>query len=368
MKFRKFVIIDWPITIIVFVTIAISLLMLWSIAPFVFPQYFLYVLVALFAFFLFSKTDFQFLTSVSGLMYICSIIFLLTPIVFGIASRGAVRWIFFGNSSIQPAELVRPFLILFFAKYFTEKALDIKRILKGIILMAIPLVLIFMQPSLGVTILTAAGFFGVLITSRIPPKLIFGAILATLLAVPIMWPILEPYQKTRILAIVNPSQDPTGASYNSIQSMIAVGAGSLTGRGLGKGIQTQLSFLPEKHNDFIFASTAEELGFLGALLLLSLTFLLLYRLIKISEVSRSSTGRAYIIGIFMSLFLQVIVHVGMNMGMLPVTGLPFPLVSYGGSSLLGTLIMYGIALQAKSASGTIHQYEIRSVEGSWKSI
>lgn len=359
---------DWSLTIAIFVSILLGTLMLWSIAPTVFPQYFLYIALAIVMFFVFTKIDFSLLASTSTFLYIGSILFLILPIFFGVASRGAVRWIFLGKSSLQPTEIVRPFLILFFADYFTKTEVTTKRLLISLPLMALPLTLIFLQPALGMTILTAVGFFGVLIVSRINPKIFIGGILAILLSLPVVWFLMQPYQKTRVLALLEPSSDPTGASYNSIQSMIAVGSGQLTGRGLGKGIQTQLSFLPEKHNDFIFASTGEELGFLGAFLVLFLAFFIFYRLVKISEHSESPTANAYVVGILLSLFLQVMVHAGMNMGIFPITGLPFPLVSYGGSSLLSSMVMLAIALQAKRASGTIHQYEIRSLTGSWKSI
>ena len=149
-----------------------------------------------------------------------------------------------------------------------------------------------------------------------------------------------------MLTFINPSADPLGSGYNSLQSSIAAGAGNLTGRGLGRGIQTQLAFLPEKQTDFIFAAVSEEMGFLGAGLMLLATFVILLRLVKFMENSVSPAARAYISGFFLIYLFQVFIHVGMNLGMLPVTGLPFPLVSAGGSSLLATMIGLGIALGA----------------------
>lgn len=368
MRFFSFKTSDWVVTLLVFISLSLGVLMLWSIAPQVFPQYFLYIVISIIAFFAFSKIDFTILMSFSSWMYIACLIFLILPLFIGESSRGATRWIVIGQSSLQPTELVRPFLILFFATFLTEREISIKRIIKALFLLSLPLVLIFLQPSLGVTILTAAGFFGALITLRIDLKVYLYGLAIILVSLPIVWLLMAPYQRGRILAILHPTHDPTGASYNSIQSMIAVGSGELIGRGLGHGVQTQLSFLPEKHNDFIFASTAEELGLLGATLLLIVTFILLYRLLRMADKAESSTGRAYITGIFLSLFLQVSVHVGMNMGLFPITGLPFPLVSYGGSSLLSTMIMYGIALQASQASATIHHYEIRSITRPWHTV
>lgn len=365
MKFRGFSNFDWPITLLVFINISIGLVMLTSIAPQVFPQYLLYVLIAVIFFFVFAKVDFVVLASFSNIIYVACLLFLLLPLFIGEASRGATRWIVIGNSSLQPTELVRPFLILFFANFLTKKELNLKRICEALVLLVIPLTLIFKQPSLGVTILTAAGFFGALLTCRVNIKIYLYGMGLLILALPLIWFVMAPYQKTRVMSILHPTHDPSGASYNGIQSMIAVGSGKITGRGLGRGVQTQLSFLPEKHNDFIFASTAEELGLLGALIVITVSFLLLFRLLKISEDAEFNTSRAYIVGIFVSLFLQVMIHIGMNMGMFPITGLPFPLISYGGSSLLSTMIMYGIALQAKRASATIHHYEIRSLTRPW---
>jgi rod shape determining protein RodA len=160
---------------------------------------------------------------------------------------------------------------------------------------------------------------------------------------------MAPYQRQRLVTFLEPTSDPLGAGYNSIQSVIAAGAGELTGRGLGRGIQTQLSFLPEKQTDFVFAAVGEELGFVGAGLMLLTTFVILFRLTKFMENSASPAARAYISGFFLTYLVQVFVHVGMNIGILPVTGLPFPLVSAGGSSLLATMMALGIALGARKS-------------------
>ena len=174
---------------------------------------------------------------------------------------------------------------------------------------------------------------------------------ATILAVsPFLWLILAPYQKARVMALISPVADPAGAGYNSIQSMIAVGSGMFTGRGLGEGIQTQLAFLPERHTDFIFASIAEELGFVGAGLVIALTFFVLYRIVIILENAINPVARAFAAGVFTTLFIQVLIHVGMNMGLLPITGQPLPLVSAGGSSLIATMATFGMLIQVKRES------------------
>jgi rod shape determining protein RodA len=158
---------------------------------------------------------------------------------------------------------------------------------------------------------------------------------------------MADYQKARILTFLDPGKDPYGAGYNSIQAMITVGAGKFLGRGLGKGVQTQLSFLPERHTDFIFASIAEEMGFFGTFLLLVGLLFLFWRLSGIITDARSPSARAFVAGVFLTLFVQTFVHIGMNMGLLPITGVPLPLVSAGGSSLLGTSLAFALALTCR---------------------
>lgn len=337
----------------IIVCLILGFLMLHSIAPQVFPQYYVYIALAIVFFIIFSQTDFETLSAFSTFFYVGSIILLILPIVIGQVTRGTIRWIPIGSFNLQPAEIVRPFLILFFANFFATRTLTFRRFLTSVPLMGIPLILIFLQPSLGVTILTMAGFMGVIFSLSIPRKYYLWGILFVIVISPLFWLLLAPYQKARVNALLSPGSDPTGQGYNSIQSVIAVGSGMVTGRGLGNGIQTQLSFLPEKHTDFMFAAISEELGFVGASIVLISLAAILYRFSKFLEKTSSPVKRAYIAGVFVTFFLQVFVHVGMNMGMLPITGVPLPLVSYGGSSLLSTAMLLGLALQAGHVSGKI---------------
>lgn len=327
--------------------IALSLSVLYSISPDLFPLYLLYVILGVLAFLLFSSTDYEVISAFSKHLYVFSIFLLILPLVIGQVTRGTVRWIPIGALTIQPAEVVRPFLIVFFADYVTSQTLDLERLIKGVILLALPLFLILIQPSLGVTILTSISFVGVLLASGIDKKYYAMGAAIFLLLLPVFWFLMKDYQRERITSFVDPSTDPTGAGYNSIQSMISVGSGGLFGRGLGKGVQTQLAFLPEKHSDFIFAAVAEELGLVGAAILLGLSAYLLIKLVKILENSRSPAARAYLAGFLLTMIAQVVVHVGMNMGLLPITGVPYPLVSAGGSSLLATMTGFGIASSCK---------------------
>jgi rod shape determining protein RodA len=328
-----------------------GLLTLHSIAPSIFPSYFIYIVAAIIAFYLFSHIEFDILLIFSKHLYVLSILSLILPLLIGEVTRGATRWIQIGSITVQPTELIRPFLILFFAQFLVGRKLNRINLAKAFILLVVPILLILVQPSLGVAVLTLAGFVGVAISLEYNKKLLLFLGGAVAVVSPLFWFVLAPYQKQRVMALISPVSDPSGAGYNSIQSMIAVGSGKLTGRGLGEGIQTQLSFLPERHTDFIFASIAEELGLLGAILLVGITFFVLYRVVRIIEEAKDPVARAFAAGVFATLFLQVMVHIGMNMGLLPITGQPLPLVSAGGSSLVATMAMFGILLQAKKKEG-----------------
>ena len=317
-----------------------------SIAPNIFPSYYIYIVLALVSFWFFSQIGFDVLSIFSTHFYILSIFLLLLTLIIGRVTNGTIRWIPIGSFTLQPSELVRPLLLIFFANYLTKQKVDLKRFFKTVILLAVPAILILVQPSFSVSVLTLIAFLGVLIASDFNKKYLLVGLLATIVLIPVFWQILVPYQRTRLLTFLEPASDPLGAGYNSIQSTIAVGAGQFTGRGLGRGIQTQLSFLPEKQTDFIFAAVGEELGFVGTSLILLFTFLILFRLTKIMENSTSPAARAYVSGFFLTYLVQVFVHVGMNIGIFPVTGLPLPLVSAGGSSLLATMTALGIALGA----------------------
>lgn len=337
---------DLSLVVSVSILLILSIFVLKSVASALFPLYFVYVAFGVLAYIIFSNIDFDVISVFSKQLYIFSIVLLLLTIIIGQVTRGTIRWIPIGPISLQPAELVRPFLLVFFANYLTGRSLDRNRAIKAMLLLILPAFLILIQPSLSVSVLTFIGFIGVLLASNFNKKYILLGLALAVVMVPVFWQIMAPYQRQRVLTFFEPGIDPLGAGYNSLQSKIAVGAGELTGRGLGRGIQTQLSFLPEKQSDFIFAAVGEELGFIGAGLMLVTTFVILMRLIKFLENSVSPAGRAYICGFLLIYLAQVFVHVGMNMGMLPVTGLPFPLVSAGGSSLLATMAGLGIAVGA----------------------
>ncbi len=335
----------WLLGSITFLLV-LSVVILRSVAPGLFPLYLVYIFVSILAFWFFSGVGFEVVSIFSRHFYVFSIILLILTLIIGRVTNGAIRWIPLGPFTLQPAEVVRPFLIAFFAAYLIKGELRMAKFMKVLMLLALPTFLILVQPSLGVSILTVIGFFGVLLSSNFDKKYILTGIIILLTLLPIFWNLMAPYQKARLQAFLNPGSDPLGAGYNSLQSTIAVGSGKIFGKGLGKGIQTQLSFLPEKQTDFIFAAVSEELGMVGAGMMLLATFIILFRLTVYMENATSSTARAFFSGLILTYSVQVFIHVGMNMGILPITGLPFPLVSAGGSSLLATMTGLGIAVGA----------------------
>lgn len=320
--------------------VTISFFVLKSIAPQIFPGYLFLILIGFLAFIFFSYLDFDIISLFSRHFYIGSVALLILTLIMGRITRGVVRWIPLGFITLQAAEIVKPFLLVFFANNFSFK----KNIF---ILMIIPIILILIQPSLGVAFLLAMGFLGITLSSNMPKKYFVYLILAIATVAPLFWYLLAPYQKSRLVSFVNPYSDPYGAGYNSIQSQITVGAGRFWGRGLGKGIQTQLSFLPEKHTDFVFAAISEELGFIGGFTTIVGLFMVLWRLTVYINHAKSPEARMYLAGLFLTLTIQSLIHIGMNLGLLPITGVPLPLVSAGGSSFLATMIGLGIAQGAR---------------------
>lgn len=327
---------------IIFFLLLFSTFILFSVAPRLFPGYFVYLALGLISFWFFSQIDYSVLALFSTHFYIVSILLLVATLIIGQVTRGTIRWIPIASLTLQPAEIARPFLLVFFANYLTAKELDFPRLIKALLLLALPFSLILAQPSLGVAILTFIGFLGVLIASGVNKRLVVLAIVAALALAPAGWQFLKGYQRQRILTFVSPSRDPLGSGYNAIQSMIAAGSGRLFGRGLGKGVQTQLAFLPEKQTDFIFAAITEEMGLFGATLIVLGLLALFLLILHIMDRAGSFGARAFISGFFVTLLLQTFIHIGMNLGLLPITGVPLPLVSAGGSSLLATMIGLGM--------------------------
>ena len=334
---------DFLILFIILVVSLLGLSMIWSLELPLFPQQLLFLILSLGIFFLFSRIDFRIFENITTFFYGGSLFLLLITFVLGEVTRGSIRWIQLGFINLQPSEIVKPFLIIFFASYFSkQEKFTPMTVVNSLILLLIPLFLVFKQPDLGSTLVIFVSFLGIAISSRLPKIYFALGTLITVVFSPIAWFLMQPYQKERIYSFFNPYADPLGAGYHIIQSIITVGSGGFLGRGLGKGTQSQFAFLPEHHTDFMFASLTEELGFLGASILLLCYFFLLVRILVIAQNSQSSFGKLVCYSVFSLLLFQIFINIGMNMGIMPVTGITLPLVSYGGSSLLATLICLGI--------------------------
>ena len=263
----------------------------------------------------------------------------------GPAIRGATRWILFFGVQLQPSELVKPLLLLAFAHYIAKYSpRKISNIPRLFILFAIPFFLVFRQPDLGSSLVYGAFWTAMMLAGGLPVWLLIAGLGLVGVLVPLLWTHLAVYQKSRITTFLDPGLDPKGAGYNALQAMIAVGSGQLFGRGLGRGTQSSLRFLPEFHTDFIFATLVEELGFVGGSLLLAGYGILLYRIITPLIRGAVSDVRVFIFsfGLFAMLLSQIFINAGMNMGLIPITGITLPFVSYGGSSILSTAVSFGL--------------------------
>jgi len=278
--------------------------------------------------------------------YLACLLLLVLVMVLGRSTSGSQRWLQLGFISFQPSELTKIALILALTRFFTEKEMPrgygLRDLAVPFLLAGLPTLLIFKQPDLGTVILLLAIFTSILIFVRVRFKTwaILGMGVAA--AVPLAWLFLKDYQKNRLLTFINPDLDPLKTGYHITQSKIAVGSGTLFGKGFLKGTQSQLHFLPEQHTDFIFSVLAEEWGFIGCFVLLFLLLFLISRGLKIAKTSKDQAGATLAIGVTAMLFWQAFINAGMVVGILPVVGVPLPLVSYGGTALLTNLI--GIAL------------------------
>jgi len=272
-------------------------------------------------------------------------IFLLILVLFlGSKSFGATRWINLYIFQLQPSEVFKLILVVFLAKLFSDWQNDFDWKKLGMIVGAIglPLVLILIQPDLGTTSVVFVVTLVLLFASSMKKiYLVIGLAVMVVLS-PIAFHYLKPYQKHRIEVFVNPASDPHGAGYNVSQAKIAIGSGGLVGTGLGKGSQSQLNFLPVAHTDFIFAGTAEATGFIGSLSLFLLLIILMIRVVNVAKIAKDDFGMFLALGFGAMFLFQMLVNIGMNLGIMPVTGIPLPFVSYGGSAMLTNMVAIGI--------------------------
>ena len=280
-------------------------------------------------------------------LYIITVILLVAVDAFGHISKGAQRWLDLGFVRFQPSEIAKIAVPLMVARFINRDVCPptLKNTGIALILIFLPTLLVAAQPDLGTSILIAASGLFVLFLSGMSWKLIGVAVLLVAAFIPILWFFLmHDYQRDRVMMLLDPETDPLGAGYHIIQSKIAIGSGGLRGKGWLQGTQSQLEFLPERHTDFIFAVLAEELGLVGVLLLLALYLLLIMRGLVVAARAQTTFGRVMAGGLMLILFVYVFVNIGMVSGILPVVGVPLPLVSYGGSALIVLMAGFGIVM------------------------
>jgi rod shape determining protein RodA len=350
---------DWFLFGLILVIALLSLVIIFSIDSLLFKSQLFFLLTGLLFFYLFFKIDIAVLKSFALPFFVLSLVFLVLTFIFGAAARGSVRWIRIGFLNFQPSEIAKPFLIIFFADLASRLDLaKFKNVFLFSLVLVLPLFLIFKQPDLGSSLVVLFIFFAIAAAAGIKKIYSVVGVLTLSLAVPLVWQFLKPYQKQRIFTFLNPDFDPLGSGYHILQSVITIGSGQFAGKGLGLGTQSQLEFLPERHTDFIFASFAEELGFLGASFLMVFYFLLLWRILVIAQGAKTKFAGLLCIGVFAMIFGQLTINIGMNLGVLPVTGVTLPLFSAGGSSLTATLICLGIVENISSQIDSKKMIEI----------
>ena len=285
------------------------------------------------------------------LFYLIIIIFLIWVSFFGIKVSGSQRWLDLYFIVLQPSELMKIAIILCLAKYYhrikTENVNNFTTITIPLSIIFIPIILVLSQPDLGTSILIALSGIAILWLGGVKIKYFFYSFITFLISMPFIISLLKPYQKLRILTFLDPDRDPLGAGYQIIQSKIAIGSGGFYGKGFLKGTQSYLDFLPEKHTDFIFTLFSEEFGFLGSIFLLIIYFIIISRIIIIGIISRSSFSKLFCFGFAFAIFIYISVNLSMVLGLLPIVGSPLPIMSYGGSSMLATMIGFGIVMSAK---------------------
>ena len=358
---RKILFLNWPLTLLLSSVACVGFLMLYSVAggsftPWAEPQMkrFAVGLVLMIAI---GMTPIWFWRSIAGFCYGVTVILLIAVDLFGEEGKGAQRWIDLGFMRLQPSELMKITLVMFLAAYYDwlppEKKSRPLWVLLPIAIILLPTALVIQQPDLGTSLLLVmagggimflAGvhlaYFAAVITSGV------GLIVAVFQSRETSWQLLNNYQYRRIDTFIDPSADPLGAGYHITQSKIALGSGGWTGRGFMQGPQSRLNFLPEKHTDFIFTTLAEEFGFVGGISLLVIYLLVIFFCIASALANRDRFSSLLILGIALNFFLFFAVNMAMVMGLIPVVGVPLPLVSYGGSAMLVLMLAFGLVQSA----------------------
>ncbi len=325
----------------------------------------IWVLIAFFIFLFSSLIDYRFLrrSAVVTVLYLGVIVLLAIMFVVGSSFQGAQSWVDFGSFAVQPSEFAKLILILILAKYFSRRHMEIASI-KHIIISGLYALIIFtlilMQPDFGSAMIIALTWFGMVLASGISKKHIILLFIVTILAGVGAWQfVFEDYQKDRIISFIHPLSDIQGTGYNAYQSTIAIGSGGVLGKGLGYGTQSKLKFLPEYETDFIFAAYAEEWGFVGVIILFILYAIVVWRLLYFASKGITNFETLFTIGVATLIVSNFFVNVGMNIGLLPVTGVTLPFMSYGGSHLVAEALALGMVMAMYRYSRTVHPDQLK---------
>ena len=298
-----------------------------------------------------SFLNIRFWHSTGYLFYIIVLGFLVWASFYGIIASGSQRWISLYFINLQPSELMKIAIIVCFSKYYHRIQIynvnNFKNLLIPIVILILPIFLVISQPDLGTSILIALSGLVVLWLAGINAKYFIYSFLFFLISAPFVIAFLQPYQKLRILTFFDSDKDPLGAGYQIIQSKIAVGSGGLSGKGFLKGTQSYLEFLPEKHTDFIFTLFSEEHGFIGSVFLLFIYAIMIFRILRIGTICKSYFAKLFCYSFASSIFIYITVNMSMVLGLVPIVGSPLPIMSYGGSSMLATMIGFSVVMSAK---------------------
>jgi rod shape determining protein RodA len=292
--------------------------------------------------------EYRFYSDLAYIVYAVALFFLVVVLAYGITTSGAQRWIRIGFISFQPSEFVKISFVLALAKFFHRppgrEGYSLKHLIFPFLLLMFPMILILKQRNLGTAIILVLVFFSTLLFVKIRWSSLLAIVIVGASFLPLVWRFLKEYQKKRIITFFNPDLDPLGAGYHLIQSKIAVGSGGILGKGFMKGTQCRLGFLPEQQTDFIFSVLGEEWGLIGSLVVVLLYFSLILWGLRIAVQAKDRFGAVLSFGVIAILFWHIVVNIAMVLGLMPVVGIPLPLLSYGGSFLVSTLIGIGLLL------------------------
>ncbi len=360
--------IDWVLFFSILPLLGVGLLSMSSFTAenYYFERQLIWITLSLVVFFLFSFIDWRFLrrTGVVVTIYLMGILSLFLLFAIGQITRNTQSWVSVAGFSIQPVEFIKLVVIIILAKYFTRRHVEIARV-KHILISGlytfIPFVLVSMQPDFGSAMVISFIWLGLTMASGISKKHLLFVFSGGVLSFVVLWSfVFVDYQKARILTFINPLADIQGAGYNAFQSMVAVGSGQMFGKGVGYGSQSRLNFLPEHQTDFIFAAFAEEWGFVGVLLVFTLFTIIIWRIIANAKMGATNFEVLFGLGLAFFIMAHFIIHIGMNIGLLPVTGLPIPFMSYGGSHMLAVFAGLGILMGMRKYAHPIHRSDIQN--------